>query len=251
VSRFFLWSCGSCANSSKKEGVEAGVEQTVVQGMRLMVLGERTGKLPLVLLHAPQEEAQRVYGELQTPCMLACVDGADWARDFTPWPAPGLRAGERFAGEAEAYMERLCTVLMPQLERMLPAEASGRYLCGYSLAGLFAVWSWLRGGPWDGVGCFSGSVWYDGFADWALGMMPDPAALSLSIGQREKRTREPRMVQGECCMRRLAQAWEERMPVSFALEPGGHFTDVPGRIARGIDRLLALPAIAKHAASGI
>lgn len=226
------------------------MEQAELRGIRLTVFG-KAEKAPLVLLHASQEEAAQIYGGIRTRCMLVCIDGTDWPKDFTPWQAPGLRAGEMFSGGAEAYLTRLNMEVLPQVEAMLPAPATGRYLCGYSLAGLFALWSWLRGMNWTGVGCFSGSVWYDGFAVWAQAQKPVPAALALSIGQREKRTQIPRMAQGETCMRCLAQTWAERMPVSFALEPGGHFTDVPGRIVRGIDRLLALPPIAKPVDCGI
>lgn len=92
--------------------------------------------------------------------------------------------------------------------------------------------------PVEGVGCFSGSLWYDGFADWAQIQPAAPVRLALSIGDREKRTGNPRMAQGEACTRLLAAHWAKQMPVRFWLEKGGHFDHTTARIARGIDCLL-------------
>ena len=92
--------------------------------------------------------------------------------------------------------------------------------------------------PVEGIGCFSGSLWYDGFADWAQSQSAAPVRLALSIGDREKRTGNPRMAQGEACTRLLAAHWAKQMPVRFWLEKGGHFDHTTARIARGIDCLL-------------
>lgn len=195
---------------------------------------------PLVWLHASPETGRDVYARLRIPCALACVDGAQWERDFTPWPAERVfTRGSGFEGGASAYLETLLA-RMEWVERQLDFPVAGRYLAGYSLAGLFAVYAWLQGVPLDGVGSFSGSLWYDGFADWAMQRKTQPVRLVLSVGDREKRARNPRMARVEECTRRLAEHWTEKMPVRFWLEKGGHFDDAAGRMARGIACLLEM-----------
>ena len=215
-------------------------------GVRVMLLGP-AGKdaCPLVWLHAPEDLGRSVWERLRVCCALACVEGADWNRDFSPWPAERAFArGAGFDGGAPAYLQAF-QGLTSEVEQGLDFPVTGRYLAGYSLAGLFAVYAWLQGFPLKGVGSFSGSLWYDGFADWAMARRAAPARLALSVGDREKRAGNPRMRQVEACTRRLAEHWAKEMPVRFWLEKGGHFDGVAGRIARGIDALLEGDAAAR------
>lgn len=209
--------------------------------LRLTLFGaEGDACRPLVWLHASPEAGKAVHACMDIPCALACVDGAQWERDFTPWPAERVFArGAGFYGGAPAYLTSFAA-LVERTERRLAFPVTERYLTGYSLAGLFAVYAWLQGVPLDGVGSFSGSLWYDGFADWAMQRKTQPVRLVLSVGDREKRARNPRMAQVEACTRRLAEHWAEKMPVRFWLEKGGHFDDAAGRMARGIACLLEM-----------
>ena len=122
---------------------------------------------PVVYLHMEPEEAARLAVELPG-CVLVCVSGNDWNRDFSPWAAAGVfRTGGDFSGGAEGYLQTFCQEVMPAAEGAMHFSVTGRYIAGYSMAGLFALYSWLRGMPWDGVACCSGSVWFDGFEPWA------------------------------------------------------------------------------------
>ena len=61
----------------------------------------------------------------------------------------------------------------------------------------------------------------------------------LSLGDREKNVRNQRMAAVEDCTRRAAELlrkWD--IPVMFEMNPGGHFQDIPGRIARGVNQLM-------------
>ncbi len=215
--------------------------QLNIDGLQVTLLGASgEERRPLVWLHASHEAGQEIHDRLHVPCALACVDGVDWNRDFSPWPAVRVFArGADFSGGAPAYLEKFMA-LREKLERRVAFPVTESYLAGYSLAGLFAVYAWLRGMPVEGIGCFSGSLWYDGFADWAQSQSAAPVRLALSIGDREKRTGNPRMAQGEACTRLLAAHWAKQMPVRFWLEKGGHFDHTTARIARGIDCLLGV-----------
>ena len=209
--------------------------------LRLTLLGAEGGAgRPLVWLHASPEAGREIHTRMDIPCALACVDGAQWERDFTPWPAERVFArGAGFYGGAPAYLTSFAA-LVERTEQRLAFPVTERYLTGYSLAGLFAVYAWLQGLPLDGIGSFSGSLWYDGFAEWAMAKDARPVSLVMSVGDREKRARNPRMAQVEACTRRLAEHWAEKMPVRFWLEKGGHFEDTAERMARGIGCLLTM-----------
>ena len=76
---------------------------------------------------------RKSYGVI--PVMLPAVA---WNDDLTPWPAgPIFKKGKSFAGEAEAYLNRLAAEIIPGLEKELEIVPEERWFIGVSLAGLF------------------------------------------------------------------------------------------------------------------
>ena len=190
-----------------------------------------------------QAEAQAVWSMLKEPKpALAAISGADWNRELPPWPAPKVfRGGGDFGGEGPAFLDRLTGQIVPPVEAQLGFVPVSRAVAGYSLAGLFALWSVLQTDIFDRAASVSGSLWYDGFTDYVRASAP-PNSLRqvyLSLGDREKNARNQRMAAVEDCTRQTAELLRERnIPVVFEMNPGGHFQDIPGRIARGLDQLM-------------
>ena len=137
------------------------------------------------------------------------------------------QAGD-FTGGAAVYARKFVGEIVPGVLERLTFAPTGKYLAGYSMAGLFALYSWLTGADWTGVVSCSGSVWFDGFLEWAEAQTPRATRLWLSVGNRERKTRNLRMQTVEEHTRRLAAHWQERMNVRFTLEQGGHFDDTGG-----------------------
>lgn len=163
-------------------------------------------------------------------CRLAAFDAVDWDADYTPWKAEGRRD---FSGGADA--------LMPSLERaieQLRSDGAPRvYLVGYSLGGLAALYFHTKLLA-DGCASCSGSLWYPNFIDY-LTQNPPRGAVYFSLGGKEKNTRDELMSAIEDRTRdayELCKRTAER--TVFNHEPGGHFRDTNGRMARGIAWLL-------------
>lgn len=193
----------------------------------------------LAYLHASREEGAAVWQLLSDPKpALAVISGVDWNRDFSPWPAARLFSnGEDFSGGSDVYLSKLTGRIIPEVEAVLPAPVKSRCLAGYSLAGLFALWCVYRCDIFDGIAALSPSAWYDGFADFALAnpISEKLKCIFLSLGDREKHTRNPRMKEVENALSAITEYLKSTgVHASFHFEHGGHFDDVPGRIARGI-----------------
>lgn len=203
----------------------------------------------IVYMHAAMPgETDKVWQLLSCKCVLVGIEGIDWNRDMSPWRHPGVFArGEDFAGGADAYLRELCGRIIPETEQRINsyigAEFGGitrRYLSGYSLGGLFALYALYHTDLFEGVSSASGSLWYDGFISYMREheMRRKPGKVYLSIGDREAGG-NPRM---RTVSERTAEAArlvrEQGIPVVLEYNPGGHFQDVPVRIARGIDWLL-------------
>lgn len=196
----------------------------------------------IVYIVIGQEDAQAVWAMLEEPRpVLAAVSGMDWNRELSPWSVPKVfRGGEDFDGGGPAFLETLTTQIVPQVEAQLDFAPASRAIAGYSLAGLFSLWAAFQRDLFDRAASISGSLWFDGFLNYMKSAAPPKnlRQVYLSLGDKEKNARNQRMAAVEDCTRQTAEllrGWN--IPVLFKMNPGGHFQDVPGRIARGIGAL--------------
>ena len=91
--------------------------------------------------------------------LVACqVD--DWNRDLSPWEAPPVFGKEGFGGKAEKTLQDLKESVLSRY-----GQADRKFIGGYSLAGLFALWAAYREDSFEGVAAASPSVWFPGFVD--------------------------------------------------------------------------------------
>ena len=173
---------------------------------------------------------------------LVSIYGFDFDADMTPWPAPGVRKGQgAFAGNALTRLKDLTERIIPETEASLPAPSLYNAIAGYSLAGLFALWSAWNTGRFSRIACCSGSLWYPGFKDYAAQhqMIRLPEFIYMSLGDNESNTRNQTMNKvGECTETTLALLDRLGIPHKFEMNPGNHFSDPDGRLAKGIRSML-------------
>lgn len=168
-----------------------------------------------------------------TLCFVPCLD---WNRDLSPWQAPGsFPGGGDFSGGASAYLRQLTEEVLPNAEgNEVPRR---RYLVGYSLAGLFSLWALYQTGLFSGAASVSGSLWFDGFMDYVRthSFVHIPEGIVLSVGGKEKNTKNSRIQTVEVCTRQIGELYRgSGIDTHFTLHPGGHFANVEYRIAHGI-----------------
>ena len=165
--------------------------------------------------------------------LLAAFPVTDWNRELSPWDAPPAFGKEAFGhGTAEtlAFIE---LELLPMLLRQydLPEELPV-ILGGYSLAGLFSLWSAFQTDRFAAVAAASPSVWFPGWLDFARQGTILAKHVYLSLGDREEKTKNAVMAQVGACIRALEQLLREK-GVDCVLEwnPGNHFRDAEKRTA--------------------
>ena len=197
---------------------------------------EAEGSLPVIWLPCQKSQGENVFALLQQKCVLACVTGMNWNDDLSPWPAPRLFASSQdFGGKASAFLSLLSHHILPAMEAQLSFSVDARGIAGYSMAGLFALYSIYHTDLFSSVASVSGSLWFDGWVEYALSHSFSVSSpyLYLSLGQKEHRTRNARMARVKRCTQALADAWQ----TPLILHPGGHFQDPELRLAQGIDAL--------------
>ena len=170
---------------------------------------------------------------------IAAIDGANWNRDLTPWPAKAAFRGQPdFAGGADAHLKLLTERIVPMVEAVLEPEY--RAVAGYSLAGLYAIYAALKTGMFPAAASVSGSMWYPDFATFAEQGQFVPHCAYFSVGEREKLSRNAAFRSIETCTERVCAALGARgARTVFELNPGGHFDDCTGRMRRALEWLSA------------
>ena len=232
----------------KKTQAGSKITSFVVEEKKVTVYPSLSANQPIIYLNTFGEEGESVRQSLHAaPCpdfTLVTVSGLDWNRDMAPWDCPPVfPGGEPCTGRADEYLRLLTCRIAPLAEAQSSGQPSWRGIAGYSLGGLFALYSLYQTDFFSRAASMSGSLWFPGFAEFIRTheMKRRPDRLYFSLGDRESRTRNPllRTVEERT---REAEAFYRGQDVKTQLcfHPGGHGRNAAGRTAAGIRWLLEL-----------
>ena len=165
--------------------------------------------------------------------LFAAVPVSDWNWELSPWDAPPVFGQEGFghgAAETLAFMER--ELLPAILQQFALPEALPVILGGYSLAGLFSLWSAYQTDRFSAVAAASPSVWFPGWIESAQRETIRAQHVYLSLGDREEKTKNRTMAQVGVCIRALEQRLREQgIDCTLEWNEGNHFRDAEKRTA--------------------
>lgn len=164
---------------------------------------------------------------------LQAVKVNDWNRDLSPWPTPAVFGKEGFAGKAEETLHIILDEFLPGIIREDRIPKQKLIIGGYSLAGLFALWSAYQTDCFDGVAAASPSIWYPQFTDYMNENNIYVGKVYLSLGDKEERTKNPVMARVGDAIRQ-GQVILDKAGVDCILEwnKGNHFKESDLRTAR-------------------
>lgn len=178
-----------------------------------------------------ESEVSLIRSGTDTDFRLCAFLVEDWNRDLSPWEAPPVFGREGFSGGAPETLGQL----LP-----LCGDPEKTYLIGgYSLAGLFALWAAFQTNRFRGVAAASPSVWFPGFPNYAREHEILVPSVSLSLGDREEKTRNPVMATVAERIRELEGLLRSRgVDCTLEWNEGNHFRDADRRTAKAFLRLL-------------
>ena len=159
----------------------------------------------------------------------------DWNRYLSPYKGENpFKKDEAFLGEGEILHGAIEHELIPLVEK----EGKERYLIGYSMGGLFALYSSTLSSIWKGIGSVSGSLWYDGFDKYMESHQISVDKVYLSLGRKEKESRNKTLKSVFDKTNDIFHIIKSRgMESTFVLNEGGHFQDEEERIKKAISFL--------------
>ena len=155
-----------------------------------------------------------------------------WNCDLSPWKAPAVFGKEDFGDGAEELLKAVLS---------LCEDRSKTYIIGgYSLAGLFALWAATRTDVFRGVAAASPSAWFPGLTEYLREHgMPCGTVVSLSLGDREARTRNPVMSTVDTRIREIRDILQEQgADVTLTWNLGNHFAEPDIRTAKAYAEVL-------------
>lgn len=180
-----------------------------------------------------------IQGEIASA--VALVPVRSWNDALTPWVADGLYRGEPAFGSCAAKtLAELCRDVVPRLERNAGMRPRARAICGYSLGGLFALYSLVNAPLFDACACLSGSVWYEGWVDYLRRIDVGLAGkfAYLSIGTKEKRAARPILQAVQSNMEDCACILRSKgCDVHYQTGPGNHMQFIRERYLAGVKKL--------------
>lgn len=184
------------------------------------------------------EEASQQYA-----CTIVTITGMDWNDALTPWPAKGVFKKEKdFGGKAQDFLKELPGEYFLSIETAIGVKKAERTLVGISLSGLFAVWASTQTDIFTGIASISGSMWFDNFSEWFKEAQINPAVKKffLSLGSKEKKSKDARMATVEDATNAIAEAIQTKgFSVEYVIDEGTHFSPIVPRLDLALKSLYA------------
>ena len=173
---------------------------------------------------------------------LVTISGLHWNQELSPWPVETVVSrDDRFTGGAPGLLPIFTDEIVPQVERLLDVPPVWRCLAGYSLGGLFAVWTAFQTDLFLRILSASGSMWYPGWLEYAreYELAAPLQGAYLSVGEQESTSRNAVLqTVGERTQAIAALLAERGISTKLEFNPGNHFKNPPLRVVKGIKWLL-------------
>ena len=218
-----------------------------IDGKSISVFSAVQTEAPIIYLNTFANEGQRVFEVAQvgncSPFTLVAINGLDWNHDMAPWDNPAaFKNGEPFIGGADNYLQLLVEEIIPRAEKELVGPPAWRGIAGYSLAGLFALYTIYQTDVFSRVGCMSGSLWFPGFKEYIFSHEPKsrPDCIYFSLGDKEAKTRNPVLKTVQENTEEIQTFYQNKgIDTVLQLNPGNHFVRGIERTVVGIQWLLS------------
>ena len=186
-------------------------------------------------IEALGEEMDILSAKADEGILFVAFQAENWNDELSPWAMAAVFGKEGFGGSAGETLLFLEKKLLPQVREKYRLDDNIRILLGgYSLAGLFSLWSGYQTKTFDAIAAASPSVWFEGWVQYAEEHKPMTYIIYLSLGDREEKAKNQIMRRVGDSIRTQAEILKEQNIMStLEWNAGGHFQDSGKRTAKG------------------
>lgn len=208
-----------------------------------------TAEISAIIYNSYTSNTEELWEELiKQNCknfILIAISNINWEEEMTPYYMEKLFKGENdYTGKADEYLKDLTNEIIPKIKEeleQLNIRPKGWSIAGYSLSGLFAIYSMYKTDIFSKYVSCSGSFWYKDFDKFVFENKPiiKPEQIYLSLGDKEKISRNQVLSTVENKTLNIYDFYKNNgINITFEMNEGNHFKDENLRVAKGIKAIL-------------
>lgn len=200
--------------------------------------------LPIIVYNSFGGNAEDVFNDClkmtNKEFIFVVIENIDWDNEMTPYPNPPIFKGDsEYLGLAPKHLEFIENEVINKVNKELLCMPKEYIMSGYSLGGLFTIYSILHTKIFTKFVSCSGSLWYPNFIEYFKKQKIDSnIKVYLSLGNKEKSCRDI----SKCVEDKTNELYDylkdNNIDTTFELNEGNHFKDASLRMAKGIKWIL-------------
>ena len=214
--------------------------QTMQIGNRPCRIYGRANAEYLLLQMTGEHELQSMESEVAAIAqsvhhfLFAAIPVENWNDELSPWDAPAVWGKQGFGGNAMDTLRFLTEQVIPTLKQQFHLPENVKIILGgYSLAGLFSLWTSTQTDLFYGVAAASPSVWFPEWMGCEQQHSMQAQRIYLSLGDKEEHTKNAVMaVVGDNIRALHSRLAERSTDCTLEWNSGGHFKDADLRTAK-------------------
>ena len=206
-------------------------------------------KLPVIILNTFSDEGNKVWEECQKlntkDFILVAISKINWNNDLTPWECSPIYKGDSYyKGYADKYLELIENGIIPKVKDIITNKYDKEIeyfgIAGYSLGGLFAVYSAYKTDIFKRVASASGSMWYPNFSEYVKEneISKNIDKIYFSLGNKEKISKIELLQNVEVKTKEIQEYLGKNINSIYEENEGNHFQEDNLRMAKGIKWIL-------------
>ena len=179
-------------------------------------------------------EVEEIEKNTEKQFSLIAFKIEDWNNELSPWEAPPAFGKKSFGSGATETLEFIESRLIPMVKDKYNLDNDIKFILGgYSLAGLFSLWSAYKSDIFSGIAAASPSVWFNGWEEFMNNNTPLSNTIYLSLGDTEEKTKNKVMsAVGDNIRKQEELLRNNNINTILEWNKGGHFSDSDIRVAK-------------------
>lgn len=194
----------------------------------------------VILISFSKEEGEKVislFNNLSYSLSFLNIYDFNWNDDLTPrYSEKIFNKGQGFKGNADNFLKFIINEVLSIIEKEMNPVI--KIIAGYSLGGLFSLYSAYKCNEFNKVICASGSLWYPNLVNFIKEnqISNNVKDVYFSLGDKEKYTSNRYMKNVyDNTLDIFNNIKEKGINTIFELNKGNHFVDNDIRVFKGIE----------------
>lgn len=179
-------------------------------------------------------EVAKIQDNIDKQFSLIAFKIEDWNSELPPWEAPPAFGNKSFVSGAKDTLEFIESRFIPTVKEKYNLDNDIKFILGgYSLAGLFSLWSAYKSNIFSGIAAASPSVWFNGWEEFMNNNTPLSNTIYLSLGDTEEKTKNKVMsAVGDNIRKQEELLKNDKIKTILEWNKGGHFSNSDIRVAK-------------------